>query len=52
MYNLTMLYLVDTGVNSEHSHILMVSEPAPRDNGAEVPIAGAHVLLECQGAWG
>ena len=49
MYNLAMLYLVDTGVNSEHSHILMVSEPAPRDNGAEVPIAGAHVLLEGQG---
>ena len=52
MYNVNMLYFLDTGVNSEHSHILMVSEPAPRDNGAEVPIAGAHVLLECQGARG
>ena len=44
-----MLYFIDTGVNSSHSHILMVSDSAPHDNGAEVPIAGAHVLLEGQG---
>lgn len=50
IYYRTMLYFIDTRVNSSYSHILMVSEPAPHDNGAEVPIAGAHVLLEGVGA--
>jgi hypothetical protein len=49
IYYRTMLYFIETRVNSSYSHILMVSEPAPHDNGAEVPIAGAHVLLEGQG---
>jgi hypothetical protein len=49
IYHETMLYFIDTGVNSSHSHILTVSDSAPHANGAEVPIAGAHVLLEGQG---